>query len=89
MSLDEALPALAHELVLGDAAVLHEDLDGLRAAQPHLVLLLADPVARGPLLDDERGDAPCPCPVSVTAVITSVPATAPLVIQVLAPLRTQ
>jgi len=57
----EAAPLAAAQQVLHrHPAVFQVDLDHGRATDAHLVLVLAHPVARGPLLDDERRYAACP-----------------------------
>ncbi len=54
--LEAAALFAAEQVLLGHAAVLEVQLDDGHAADAHLVLVLADAVALGPLFDDEPGD---------------------------------
>ena len=82
-------PSLPSRFVRRDLAVLEGEAHGVRAAQAHLVLVLADDEARRAALDDEARRGPC-CPAAdVRAQTTITPAYAPEVIHCLLPLSTQ
>ena len=72
--LEELLVAdalVAQQLVARDEHVLEMEFDGVRRAQAHLLLVLADLESGRALFDDERSDALRPCDLSVFAVTTT------------------
>ena len=85
----EALALFAQQVLLGDDAVLKDQVAGGAAADAHLLLMLADGEAGEVLLDDEGRDAVVAQGlVSVMANTTKVEATLPLVMKHLLPLST-
>jgi hypothetical protein len=90
--LDGDLVALAHlaeHVLLGDLAVLEDQLAGARRADAELVLLLADGEALEAALDEEGRDALVALRRVDVGEDDEEVASAPLVIQSLRPLSTQ